>query len=214
MIWGIVIAIISITSLTVFFIRWGLLIGVVEGISMLPTYRAGDRLLVLRFGIRHRLNKGAIVVLDSSKLPISDITLFDGSNNHIHVFDEEPAMEDLVKQAKIFQINGANTAEIEQIIADIEANFHSSGTLPTTFQVKRVVGVPGETIRLNNRDIPPTAQRPSSIRDGDYTIWTIPADHYFVMGDNRNGSVDSRFYGVIPRSALHGVAVYQFSGNA
>lgn len=35
---------------------------------------------------------------------------------------------------------------------------------------------------------------------------TIPADYYFFMGDNRDNSADSRYYGLIPRSEIRGHA--------
>ena len=93
--------------------------------------------------------------------------------------------------------------------------------------VKRVIGLPGETISSNHGTVYINGKRlsepwlisgPSSfsgaLPGGDehpqYDLpgpVKIPAGSYFVMGDNRTNSEDSRFFGPIPRSLIVGRAV-------
>lgn len=82
--------------------------------------------------------------------------------------------------------------------------------------VKRVVAGPGD--RLSVRDGHPVVNGVEKV-DEPYirpcgsgricnlpkTI-TIPPDHYFVMGDNREGSFDSRYWGPVPRDSIIGEA--------
>ena len=79
------------------------------------------------------------------------------------------------------------------------------------YRVKRVVGMPGETIELvggrlyvngefveQNFDMTPNQT--------NFGPFTVPQDHYFVLGDNRNNSKDSRspMVGALPRSMVKG----------
>jgi signal peptidase I len=84
--------------------------------------------------------------------------------------------------------------------------------------IKRVVAGPGDTLRVED-GIPVVNGEPVA---GDWQIRpcgslgsgcnfrepiTIPADHYFMMGDNRGSSDDSRFWGPVPRDWIVGRAV-------
>lgn len=78
--------------------------------------------------------------------------------------------------------------------------------------VKRVVGVAGETVAIRGgslyingelQDEPYVLER--HIRDDDQEV-LVPPGHVFVMGDNRNNSGDSRFFGPIEVDSIIGCA--------
>jgi signal peptidase I len=92
--------------------------------------------------------------------------------------------------------------------------------------IKRVIGLPGETIELKNKKVHVNGQpleesyvhfltAPSNdyqevtsydVRERFGPV-TVPADQYFVMGDNRDNSQDSRYWGFLPRGHVKGKAL-------
>ena len=93
--------------------------------------------------------------------------------------------------------------------------------------IKRVIGVPGDTIELKKKRVyvngtlldepyvrylsPPEE---SSEHDFDVRVQygpvTVPEDQYFMMGDNRDNSQDSRYWGFMPRSYVKGKALFVY----
>lgn len=87
---------------------------------------------------------------------------------------------------------------------------------PTQFFIKRVVGLPGETVRIENGNVVvqneahPTGVRvPESYLEAQgLTVGgqetALDSNQYYVLGDNRSSSLDSRQFGAITRSAIIG----------
>jgi signal peptidase I len=141
-------------------------------------------------------------------------------------------------------------------IYDPESDFARPDNKPiVTNYVKRVIGLPGDTIRLEGRSVivndqplpehqidavdpgkdrpldlikDPAPRKPGQAYDvyyppdysgDDYPIFkhegngreiTVPANKYFVMGDNRNNSQDSRYWGFVPREYVIGRAMFVY----
>ena len=83
--------------------------------------------------------------------------------------------------------------------------------------IKRVVGLPGESVEIragnvfvNGRELP-DQYVPSGYLDGsNYAARRLPQDEYFVMGDHRDSSNDSRVFGSVPRQFIYGKAVFAY----
>ncbi|MGH9966733.1 MAG: signal peptidase I [Pyrinomonadaceae bacterium] len=138
---------------------------------------------------------------------------------------------------------------------DPKSDFERPDNKPiTTNYVKRVIGLPGDTIRLQGKNVIVNGQvlpehrieavdhnrkdpleiindpprKPgetydvyyrSDLVEDDYPIFehegngreiVVPKDNYFVMGDNRNNSQDSRYWGFVPRDFVIGRAMFVY----
>lgn len=88
-----------------------------------------------------------------------------------------------------------------------------------TYLIKRVVGLPGDTVAVvkgvlyvNNIKYDESYLSEECITrfmDSSFMV-TVGGDEYFVMGDNRDNSRDSRSFGCVPRDTITGVAIWHF----
>lgn len=89
---------------------------------------------------------------------------------------------------------------------------------PDKFFVKRIIGLPGETVTITKGVVSinnPINKETLLLKEpfithqknDDTMTFTVPKDQYFVMGDNRAGSFDSRMWGTLPKENIGGRAL-------
>jgi signal peptidase I len=83
--------------------------------------------------------------------------------------------------------------------------------------IKRVIGLPGETVEIhqgrllvNGREVPEPYVPPQYEDLSDFGPVRVPADSYFVMGDHRISSNDSRVFGPVASRFIYGRAVFAY----
>jgi len=84
--------------------------------------------------------------------------------------------------------------------------------------IKRVIGLPGEKVRverdqvfINGRPIDEPYLAPERNDGGRNVSETMVKDHYYyVMGDNRDASNDSRAWGLVPKKYIYGKAMFRY----
>jgi len=88
---------------------------------------------------------------------------------------------------------------------------------PEKSYIKRVIALPGDRLRIDHGQVWLNGKRllenyvPEEYRDSrSYAEMVVPEDTYFMMGDHRSISSDSREFGPVERSLIYGKAVFVY----
>lgn len=84
--------------------------------------------------------------------------------------------------------------------------------------IKRVIGLPGETVEIRDQQVringeplnEPYIKEACRVQRCSDDSWTLEPDQYFVMGDNRNNSRDSRRFNAVPIQKIVGRVVFRY----
>ena len=149
--------------------------------SMLPQLQINDRVVVSKLAYRlHDPRRGDIVVFDCPAISCVNQKREDGGVSRL-----------LRKVAEGVGVVQPSTEEF----------------------IKRVVGLPGETVEGKDGVVYVEGRRlvepylPPDTITSDFAPVKVPAEHLWVMGDNRTNSSDSRVFGPISRSTVVGRTV-------
>lgn len=176
--------------------------------SMMPTLLIGDFILVNKFAYGVRLPVTDTLLFETGKPERGDVAVFRYPGRPAPRPSDPPVGTDYIK--RVIGLPGD--------VIRVQDNRLTINGVPATYGPEDIyvgVGAPAAIEMTGARRVSETFgegeghavldQWDRQWDDGDGT-WTVPAGHYFVLGDNRVASDDGRFWGFVPEANLAGRA--------
>jgi signal peptidase I len=183
--------------------------------SMIPTLQVGDFILVNKFtyGIRLPIVNQKLVQINDPQR--GDVMVFhypeDPSKDYIKRVVGLPG-DTVEYRNKRLRINGVEQAQQQDgdyNYVETGLNFvHTERRIETLGERKHAVLVNPELPTLHLDSVAEFAGRENCSYDDDMVRCKVPDGHYFMLGDNRDNSRDSRYWGFVPDSQIVGKAFF------
>ena len=163
--------------------------------SMIPTLEVGDFILVNKYAYGVRLPVIGTKIIDVAEPERGDVMVFIPPHVNSYYIKRVIGLPgDTIRyEDKRLFVNGELISEefVEDIVIDTNL-----GELAGTLHRETINGVEHATQHISAVN-----------RQRSRTTWVIPNGHYFMMGDNRDNSSDSREWGAVPEEDIVGRAI-------
>ena len=179
--------------------------------SMIPTLHIGDLILVNKFHYGIRLPVANTKLTEGTPVQRGDVMVFR--------YPPKPSV-DYIKRVvglpgdEVAYLNKSLTINGQAVPTEVLPDFFDESTMRYHKQRRETLGAkPHQTLQDDDRPafVPGADQFPGR-ENCRYTvegvICKVPAGHYFMMGDNRDNSLDSRFFGFVPDANIVGKAFF------
>ena len=179
--------------------------------SMLPTLESGDLIVVNKFSYGIRLPLVNTKIIDTGSPKRGDVMVFR--------YPVDPEV-DYIKRVvglpgdEIAYINKRLTVNGQEVVRQRSGDYFEPDRVAYVAQYNEQLGDVSHRILLNEnqfQQIGPTWQFPGRenceyLRNGIRCV--VPEGQYFMMGDNRDNSLDSRYWGFVPDANIVGKAFF------
>lgn len=179
--------------------------------SMIPTLRVGDLILVSKYHYGVRLPVFNTKIIDNHQPQRGDVMVFR--------YPPQPSL-DYIKRVvgvpgdEVAYLNKKLTINGQPVPREALPDFLDRDTMRFSRQFRETVGDKSYAT-LNDDDRPAFVPGATEFPFNDACRYTVegvtckvPPGHYFMMGDNRDNSLDSRFWGFVPEANIVGKAFF------